>query len=764
MSDRPDEFCFAHNPLRAEVETSAGSREFRTDPRIKVEKLTLGSNGIESQAQLQVFAGPIYTDPPGVEAGLTAAEVLSGGGRDGFGTFITPDQEIRIYRDDPTAYPESIKIILFAGYCRSPRYEERGGSPSERSFSLLVRPMSEAMSTTPHCQIYGRYMRSAAAQDLIDKEQARSTTTAWEDEEFDCVLVTSERCVFNAGGLGNRAAAPIEVTINEQDELLYVFTSDADPDAKMWTFAQALRYLMYFYMIFGFEDGEYWGDGNLFSSTRAFIKKGASQRPKPPVSDDAAFEFAMLGEPRNVNCDGLSLPEALVVMADAARIRFMLLAVADGTATPSNLFWFYAKGAGPAKILSKQAVLDARDLSPEEILAQNTVKDLSFQAVYEDVITRPIFLGDVRRYEVTVELVPGWKPNEHLDDVADAEAALAYAEAHWDLDEVDLQADPWFGRYHKGGHDFQTWAEVGRRWVLNETGRYRADDYARDAGPYVEDTYVPWEPSGAEIKDSFASGDGTLGDVGLVAGEWARRPRPLRPCFSADKSGRSLGIYVEFSFDGGDTWYNIPECRILNLDDEAGIYVDADDLTTIVMPGDDVQDPSGTYFWKAMVDDVACVRVTAVIEGDERIEPVLDGEGINPAIAFATSHVFDVSAKYHCNRRDAANSIFRLNGPRHAPNETVETGDDLLELQRMAEGVLDMLAGRQNAAAATIPWLTTDYQPLDSISEISGMGLQLLSHGAGRETRRTDIVAVEYVGAYTRLIFEDERLLTQVEF
>jgi len=41
--------------------------------------------------------------------------------------------------------------------------------------------------------------------------------------------------------------------------------------------------------------------------------------------------------------------------------------------------------------------------------------------------------------------------------------------------------------------------------------------------------------------------------------------------------------------------------------------------------------------------------------------------------------------------------------------------------------------------------------------------MTFLSHGAGRASRRTDIVAVEYAAAHTRLIFEDERLLDQLE-
>ena len=236
-----------------------------------------------------------------------------------------------------------------------------------------------------------------------------------------------------------------------------------------------------------------------------------------------------------------------------------------------------------------------------------------------------------------------------------------------------------------------------------------------------------------------------------------RTPRPLLPCFSADSDKRSLGLVVEFSFDEGSNWYVIPEARIINLADDTGVYLDSDDLTELRLPGADQDDK---HWWEAIVRGESRLRVTAVIEGDKPIMPNLDAGRYFPASSTATSKVFNVAHKFHSNRRDGGNSVLAAS----APGETIETGDDLEALQSTAETLLDILSARQNSLSATIPYLTTDYQVLDSVLRITGLGMTFHSHGAGRVDRRTDIVAIEYTEGMTRLIFEDPRMLEQLEF
>jgi hypothetical protein len=799
MSDTPTEFDFAHNPLRVAVELTPGAGNFLTDPRLTVERLLLGSNHIASQAMLQCYGGPIDSEPPGKEPALDAATVLLGGPRWGFGPFIGPDQEILIYRDGSAG-----SEVLFSGYCTSPRYDERGATSfearggkmeSQRSFTLCVRGMLERLSTEPVCQVAYRAVRSPTSQDAIAAELE-------EDPEFDLTAaygtpddafnVPALQCVFNSGGKPNRGKTPIAMTVGEDEYNVYLFTSDGDPDAEPWTYAQALRHLA-FCFLFDLKSGDTLDDlsgvvkdGNVFAITDPFIDKTSAQEAgmNPPVADDKALEFLLRAEPKDLNLHSMNFPEALIVLTDAAKIRFYVITVDQGwpntiTGLPVNRLFIGAPGTGEEVILSKEAIPLPAGRSAWEILQANKCKDLTLQAVYDDVITWPLFLGDIRRYEVTVNLVPGWEPDANVDDVADTQAALDFAEAHWGCsDNEELSEDPWFLKYHKGGRYFHNYANVGRRWVLNETGRYRGDKYGREAGLYKTDestdAYAPWTPDKADITDTAidltAGHEGEVKEVDVEDDGWAYLPRPLRPCYTADSDGRSLGIVVEVCFDPPETaeesltWHPIPEARIMNLDNEAGIYVDSDDLTKLVLTGDDPADSDDIYFWKALVMGQCRVRVTAVIEGDGRLTPDTNNNyyqhALAPAVQFHRSRVFDVSQKYHSNRRDGGNSQYKGS----EMNVTTDEGDDLAILQRMAVGLLDILGARQNVAAVVIPWLTTDVQPCNTVSGIAGMGIALYSHGAGRAQRRTDVVAVEYLGAYTRVILEDARLLTQLEF
>ncbi|HUT12910.1 MAG TPA: hypothetical protein VMY42_20610, partial [Thermoguttaceae bacterium] len=642
-SDAPTDWVFEGRPLRVAVETLPGSRQFELDPRIGVEKLVLGTNDTASMAVLNVFAGPIHSAAKGAEPALDIARVLNSESRPGFSRrFLSPEQEIMIFLDREASTfetgesEESGREILFSGYCPGPRYDERSAktaakAQTDRSFTLTVTSMLDRLSQTPQAQICGRRLRTAAGQDALDEAQARSDTTP-QGEFADVVEVRSEPCTFNRGGRGNRAAAPITVTIGDEDYLIHIFAADNDPDAQTWTFAQALRYLVFFHM---FESHACEGtirdlpgpvrDGNVFSSTQDLATLSLDDRPGAPVAEADAYKYAMLGEPRELACDGLNLPEALILLADSAGARFRVKLESQTeadeagndyeTGLPVNRLYFSARGAGPEKELHKEADFNDRGLDAADLVGKTNVKDLSISVDYSDIVSNPVFVGDVRRYEITAELVPGWKPNSHLDNVAEenVEDELEFAELHWYAGTPDeLQSDPWYTYFHKAGGDFELYAHIGRCWVLNETGRYRADDYARTIGPFNADRYAPFEPSDCQITDRVIDDQGNPEVVDVETGAWVRKPRPLQPCFAADELKRSMGIWVDFSFDHGVHFHHIPEVRILNLGDEAGIYIDSDDLTKIVRE----KDEEGMHFWEAMLKGEARVRVTAVIDGD----------------------------------------------------------------------------------------------------------------------------------------------------
>lgn len=128
--------------------------------------------------------------------------------------------------------------------------------------------------------------------------------------------------------------------------------------------------------------------------------------------------------------------------------------------------------------------------------------------------------GDRPTIESTFTLSPGWDPS--LEGQPDA-------------------------AYDRGvSSDFSRYANVYRRWVLNEDGR--------DRGP-------------------------TFDLAALFAGVLDVPPTavPFGTCLTRDDAGRRLTPVVEWSLDGGATWSTVDEAW-QRLRDRAGAYLDASSL------------------------------------------------------------------------------------------------------------------------------------------------------------------------------------------
>jgi len=789
VSDRPASYGYAHNPLRVLVETGPRTGEFVLDPRLAVDSLLLGSNETDSRATVRLFSGPLdATSTP--EDRLEPGDVLFAGARPGFQTFISPEQRFLIVR-----YPESGSAdpeLLFAGYCMLPRYDERGGSGgmapnSERGFVLTITSTWDRVATLTRGLIVGRNMRTAAAQDALDAAQDRSSALpiAGQTVSDSTRIVDSLPCEFNAGGLPNRAAAPVQV--DGEERYVHVFAGDADPDAKYWTYAQVLRYLTVFHLQSAYtmapDEGLLVIDGDGLDLTEDMLEWPSESHPRPaaPPDLDDVWEYAMLAMPQNLSVETLNICEAMTLFAASAKVRFAVIYSwdpEDPTVPRSQLIWS-GRGTGPAKTIAKGSFIGLPTSPPliaEEVVELCQIKDFSAQIDYRDVNTWPKVIGDIKRYEITSQLVPGWVPDDNLDDVADVETAIEYALAHHDCgDPEEVALDPWFRQYHKSGAMHERYRVEGRRWVLNETGRYRAAEYARQTGHFVADRYTPWGPETVALNDTAIDQAGEVVGIPVLNAHWSRRPRPFQPCFSADAMRQSMGIYVEFSFDSGYTWWHLAESRIANLQDEAGIYLDDEDLTLLKRPN---ETDEGISFWEAMVRGYARIRVTAVIDGDHRLDGDAQWTDLGAVMQAATGRVIDLSGRFHSNRQDGANSIFAPpldennpdgRGDREAPGTTPDEIDDLAAITDAARTFGEWLAGRQTVCSLVVPWLTRDYEVLDTLTEIEGANLELRQFASDRDdaeagARPVDIVAIEYVGAFTRIMLDDDRMIDQVEF
>ena len=168
-----------------------------------------------------------------------------------------------------------------------------------------------------------------------------------------------------------------------------------------------------------------------------------------------------------------------------------------------------------------------------------------------------LVLGDLKQYESTFELKRAWDPS------------LATYEHH---SFVRSTAADWLAV-----------KDVFRKWVLNEAGQYCAQPY-----------------------------DLSKFDFSTISGDFFLSvPRGFRPCLSVDSTGKSLGVFVELSYDSGSTWkhYGGP---IRVSSEECTVH-----LTDDALPAD---------YFQAALEQTLKVRLTATVDSDRRISAQADGD------------------------------------------------------------------------------------------------------------------------------------------
>lgn len=667
--------------LLAGVETSLGSGEFRVDERLRVEEVRQRGDQAISTARIAVL---IDDDFDSEEARRR----------------YRPDLRLVIMTDEPDA---SRRRMLFEGYppAQTARWDGRFGQ-EEESYVFEAEHVFERLSCDREGMIYGRRMRNGAIEDgLVGDPAAFAGQSA---------LMTALPCVFNPDGVPNRAEAPLMVqAAGGVERPIHLFTWD-DPRAIKWTYATVLRYLIWFYL-------PRYGpvlEGNVFAATED-LAAGRRTAVDPLTA-------ALAQEPVSLVCEATSLAEALSLWATAAGVHaWAETANVNGRPVTSLRVW--SAQAGPPRCLylarggrhaDGAARYDTAARSAGQILTDNNVYRGEATWDHRGIVNAPVVIGDVKRYEMTLPLRPGWTPRANIDNVAPADRVtakgLAMTPEQVEAAGADAESVHWFRHYHRRGSVFGLDGDVSRLWVLNEDGYYDPAAYNRNP-PF--DDYRPFDFS--MVAD----------EVVTRRGGWTRRPRRLMPVISTSADGRKLGVWVEISFDAGATW-QLQSSGVRVLEDRAGVYFECDNPTEITPVG---ADPGVQNLWFALIDQTFRVRVTAVVESDER----LIGTYPPGRLAAPTQHINGMVV--------AAAKSFKFASREH-------TQDVLRGLLPVGDGRRDdsaaiaayarqlALAGqdRRVSVLPAIPWIETCYGLGDRISEIRGRQLRFAT-ATGSQTR-----------------------------
>ena len=451
------------------------------------------------------------------------------------------------------------------------------------------------------------------------------------------VFLSGRRMIFNEDGRPNKAYGGADFDVFEEPSR-----------AEYWTAKWMIKYL------FDFCNGAswYWSNYNI---------------PIHPDWDKVLNHIVV---------EGLNIIEAIDRIAgqlgwsfreDYFHNGYVTLTFFKQGVPSSGIFrhWLHAPAVGENVAA---AVAQGRKL----ICQMSLTEDIS------GIINTPIGLGGIAKFEITANLVPAWSDYHLVPDTSKAMANLYLTNAELqDID--DKNSVLYYKFYHKSGANFDLYRDVGRRWSLNETGKYSQPIYNNRPGPFDFTMVIP---------------AGYLGNYGLFA-------RQLLGCLTteAEDSEDSVGIKVEFSFDFGATWQAL-SAGISLLKDEAGIYIDADNLCELsdkeerdITSGNLKDEPLN--YWTSLCDDVlnsrqfpdwrTRVRVTASIQMDQRLWTRPNRNAAATISPFEQEAVFDHSEKYKIQLRTQSSQFFNSLLPAENIDKTPLLTSHLLSLRQANE-------------------------------------------------------------------------------
>lgn len=677
------------------METSHGSGEFRVDPRLRVEEVSQACGARIGSARVSVL----------LDDEMDGEEVRR---------LYHPDRRLIVTTEGPD--PRA-REILFEGFppVQVCRWDGRIGREGEQ-YVFEAEHVWGRYNRDRSAWIYGRRMRNGAIEEgLVSDPAAFASQSA---------LITAMPCVFNADGAANQAIEPLLVAAPDGGlRLVHVFAVEGQPAAK-WTYATALRYLVWFHL----ERGGPVGEGNTFAETEAL----AAGDP----SEAGSLWAALVREPVSLNCEAVTLVEALGRLTEAAGVHVTAETFNDEGRPRTQLRLFSPRGGACRKLHLVRggrysdgvARYDASTRSAREVLADNNTYRGQVAWDHRPVVNHAVVIGDVKRYELTVPLWPGWRPTASLDNVA-PESRTAAKMLALTPDVVSALGEnvvlyDWYRRYHRDGAFHHQHSDVGRLWVLNEDGSFDASTYNRNP-PF--DVYKAFD---------FST---VLDRSETQPGSWSRRVRPFAPSLTRSPEGRSLGVHVEVSFNSGVTWVR-PNGEVSVLAERAAIHFDCDNPTQIVPPG---VLPPVQNMWYAIVDQTFRVRVTAVIEGDDRLMATFGPQGLDAPTVQVNGRVIHRSSSLRFASRRVGSSIFRYS------DDAVKERDDSAVAANLAVWLARSRQDRDVRVAPAIPWIETGYAIGERISEIAGRYLRFATT-SGADMQYPCVVE-------RRFVLQDER-------
>ena len=341
---------------------------------------------------------------------------------------------------------------------------------------------------------------------------------------------------------------------------------------------------------------------------------------------------------RDLDVTGLDLVEALHLCCEriGLRFRFEPRLVPTG---PDQAIVFYKNDTGRTIELNCQQTGQQLSISKTDIAALHSRKN------FWPVTHKYIGQGDFRVYEATFDLIKAWDSN--IEDT--------------NYDKFSPSTNP----------DFYQVKDVYRKWCLNEVGQYSDSPY--NQGEAFDFTKI------------------------FQSTNFIPRRRRFRPTLTTDNQGKSLGYFLQVSYDNGLHWWQYLYAFNILLD-ECGVWLSSDRLDMDT--------------WVAALNDTLRFRITASIISDERLSCVIPDGPVN-STAPVIEHVITLPRQFKY-RKVSDQSIFA--GATEDTLGVPDEADDTNALYEFARRTAETSSEIIETIDIQTPIVAFDYKPGDIVS------------------------------------------------
>jgi hypothetical protein len=285
---------------------------------------------------------------------------------------------------------------------------------------------------------------------------------------------------------------------------------------------------------------------------------------------------------RDLDVTGLNLIEALHRCCQRIGLKFKFIPRLAETG-PEQAIVFYRAGTG------RVVELNCQPAGQQISISKTNIAQLHSRKNFWPVTHKYIAQGDFKIYEATFELIKAWDP--------------------------DLEQNNYDSFSPSTNSNFSVIKDVYRKWCLNEAGQYSDPPYNQG--------------------DAF--------DFSLIfqSSNFLHRRRRFWPCLTTDVQGRSLGYFLQVSYNNGQNWWQYLHAFNILLD-ECGVWLSSDqfDMDT----------------WAAAIQGSLRFRITASFVSDERLTAVAINGSVN-STAPVVEHILTLPRQFKY-RKISDQSIF----------------------------------------------------------------------------------------------------------